>query len=386
MAGHKKFDDIRPYVDDEIPAAMARIADDAHFPQLSSFVFPEADVDDVRRKIRSIRSTGEFQSQVMSCMNARVIDRSISEFTYDGLENLSPDTRYLFVGNHRDIVLDSSLMQYVLYCNGHETSEITFGANLMQNRLMVDIGKSNKMFKVERPGGGIKEFYRASMHLSEYIRHTIADKRQSVWIAQRNGRTKDGMDLTDKGLVKMLGMSRGGRKSDSMAELHIAPVAISYEWEPCDLLKARELYECRRDGHYEKKPGEDVNSILTGILEPKGRVHLSFCRPLSRGELSEYDACPPGEFERAVAALIDRRIHRAYRLTPNNYIAHDLRYGKDEYAGRYTAGQKAEFTARLRGLERYGGASCMDALTDIFLGIYSNPVNPYPDETREPLH
>ena len=255
MNDERDYNDIRPYCDEEIPAAMQRIADSASFPLLASYVFPEADIAEVRERIKTIHTIEEFQSQVMFYMNAQVIKRTMTAFTYGGLEHLSRDTRYLFISNHRDIVLDSSLMQYVLYDNGFETSEITFGANLMQSQLIVDIGKSNKMFRVERPGTNMKEFYQASLHLSSYIRHAILQKRQSVWIAQRNGRTKDGKDLTDQGIVKMLGLSRGDDKVQSIAELHVAPVSISYEWEPCDILKTLELYEKRQMGRYIKKPG-----------------------------------------------------------------------------------------------------------------------------------
>ena len=383
----RTFDDIRPYRDDEIPAAMQRIAESTTFPLLASYVFPDQDIFSVRELVKSIRTIWEFQSRVMFYMNAQVIRRTMTDFTWGGLEHLSPDMRYLFIGNHRDIVLDSSLMQYVLFRNGHETSEITFGANLMQGQLIVDIGKANKMFRVERPGNNIREFYRASSYLSEYIRYTLRDKHQSVWIAQRNGRTKDGLDLTDQGVIKMLGMSRMDNKVEALDELHIVPVAISYEWEPCDLLKALELYEKKLMGRYVKKPGEDVNSILTGFAQPKGRVHLQFCEPLRHDELAAYDGCTQGDFHRAVARLIDLRIHRAYRLRPNNYIAHDLRYGRSRFANRYTLAQKEAFRQHMTQLCPYSENCEPEILTDLLLGIYSNPVDSVlNDEATQSIH
>ena len=375
MEGTKDFDDIRPYRDEEIPAAMRRIAESTSFPLLASYVFPDRDIASVREFVKSLRTIDEFQSQVMFHMNAQVIRRTMTSFTWGGLEHLSPGRRYLFIGNHRDIVLDSSLMQYVLYNNGHETSEITFGANLMQSPLIVDIGKANKMFRVERPGNSPREFYRASLRLSEYIRHTLLDKRQSVWMAQRNGRTKDGLDLTDQGVIKMLGLSRTDDKVEALDELCIVPVAISYEWEPCDILKALELYERKLTDRYVKKPGEDVNSILTGIVQPKGRVHLEFCPPLRQEELSAFGTLSSGDFNRAVSNLIDQRIHRAYRLTPNNYIAHDLKSGSEEYACRYTEGQKSAFMQRFDRLRQYEGDCDVELLSDIWLGIYAHPVD-----------
>ena len=145
------------------------------------------------------------------------------------------------MSNHRDIMLDASLLQNVLLAHGHDTSEITFGANLMQGELMIDLGKSNKMFRVER-GGNMKDFYLSSMHLSNYIRNAVTRLHHSVWIAQRNGRTKDGNDTTDQGIIKMFCMSHPQDKIEALEQLHIVPVTVSYEWEPCDVLKAIELY------------------------------------------------------------------------------------------------------------------------------------------------
>ena len=186
-----KFDDIRPYYQEEIPAAMKRIAECEVFPLLASFVYPDMSVDQVRERVSGFKTTLEFQKDTMSKVNEQIIRRSITNFSCDGLERLNPNKQYLYVSNHRDIMLDSSLLQYFLLKNGFDTTEITFGANLMMNPVVIDVGKANKMFKVERPSGNIKEFYKSSMHLSEYIRYVIKEKQQSVWIAQRNGRTKE---------------------------------------------------------------------------------------------------------------------------------------------------------------------------------------------------
>ena len=368
-----KFDDIRPYYEDEIPAAMKRIAASSSFPLLSSYVYPDEAVKDVRERVAGFKTVREFQQETMSLMNKRVIDLTISDFSCTGLERLSKDNSYLYVSNHRDIVLDSSLLQYFLNANGYDTTEITFGANLMMNQLVVDIGKSNKMFKVERPGGNIKEFYKGSKHLSEYIRYVIKEKKQSVWIAQRNGRTKDSNDSTDQGIIKMFCLSEPEDKIKALADLHIVPVSISYEWESCDILKALELYESQYT-KYTKKPGEDLNSILTGIIQYKGQVHIEICQPISKAELSSLDSLTKNEYHKAVASLIDSRIHTAYRLYPNNYIAHDIRYGNTRYQDMYTVEQRLAFEHHLSKLDKYDTCD-MEQLRDIFLGIYSNPVD-----------
>ena len=373
-----KFDDIRPYFQEEIPAAMQRIAASDGFPIIASYVFPDRSVKEVREEVRTIQTIEEFQTKVMKEFNAQVIERSISQFSFEGLGHIQHDVPYLYVSNHRDIVLDSSLLQYVLYLNGYPTTEITFGANLMSGPLIIDIGKSNKMFRVER-GGTPKEFYRCSLHLSEYIRHVICEKKQSVWIAQRNGRTKDGSDRTDQGIIKMFSVSDPTDKISSLDSLHIVPVSVSYEWESCDFLKAFELYMSRGQ-KYIKRPGEDITSILTGIMQEKGRVHFEVCPPIKRSELESLNSLTQNEYHQQVARIIDLRIRTHYRLWPNNYIAHDMLYGQTTYQSMYTEAEKQAFLERIAMLdsmaqkEQYA-VTDLDALHEIFLGIYANPIS-----------
>lgn len=373
MEKNPQFDDIRPYYEEEIPAAMQRIATNDVFPLLASFVYPGESIEKIRERVCAFTTTKEFQHDTMRRVNEQVIARSTTGATISGLDRLDPDKNYLFVSNHRDIMLDASLLQYFFVINGFETTEITFGANLMMNPVVIDVGKSNKMFRVERPGGDLKEFYRKSLHLSEYIRYTIKEKKQSVWIAQRNGRTKNGIDATDQGIIKMFCMSEPHNKIKALADLHIAPVAISYEWEPCDILKALELYESQYT-RYTKKPGEDLNSILTGIMQQKGRVHIELCQPISVAELSAFENQTNNEYHKSVAKLIDRRINTNYRLYPNNYIAHDLLYGNTKYRDMYTDEQYEAFQKRLSKLDKYDTCD-IDRLKEIYVGIYSNPVD-----------
>jgi len=368
-----KFDDIRPYNEAEFREAIQRIANSDVFPLLASFVYPEDTIESTREHIRAFTSIRQFQHDTMRRVNEQVIKRSITEFTCSGLEQLSPKRQYLFISNHRDIMMDASLLQYFLVINGFETTEITFGANLMMNPVVVDVGKSNKMFKVERPGGDTRDFYRASLHLSEYIRHTITEKHESVWIAQRNGRTKNGIDSTDQGIIKMFCMSESHDKIKALDDLNIVPIAVSYEWEPCDILKTLELYESQYT-RYTKKPGEDLNSILTGILQFKGRVHFELCKPLTLAELHHYESLTNNEYHREVARLIDQRIRTAYRLHPNNYIAHDLLYGNSKYRAMYTEQEYAMFVKRLSQLDQYDTCD-IDRLKELFISIYANPID-----------
>jgi hypothetical protein len=370
---HTLFDDLRPYIEAEIAPAMQRITESEYFPIMAQFIFPEKEVEEVRNTVRQIRTTHEFQTQIMYFFNKMVIERSATSLTIDGLDSLDPAKHYLFVSNHRDIMLDSSLFQNMLYDNGFQPTEITFGDNLMSSQLVIDIGKSNKMFKVIR-SSNMRDFYSNSLHLSKYIRHTIKEKKESIWIAQRGGRTKDGNDMTDQGIIKMFCMSDTDNPVRSADELNIVPVAISYQIESCDILKTREIYLSRNGVKYVKQKGEDLNSILTGIMQLKGNIYINVCEPIRRNELEAVEYNQPNEFYKTIATLIDQRIHKNYKLHNNNYIAHDLRSGKDTYSALYTLNEKTAFIKRTEEMLRQIEGE-KDVLLSIFLGIYANPVD-----------
>ncbi len=366
-----EFDDIRPYDDSQINAAMRRIAGDARFSAVISHLFPGQDPAGFCDALRGIDSVDEFQTKVMDRAVWAIVRNSTTGLTWGGLERLDPSKSYVFISNHRDILLDSALLQVVLKKHGRPTTEITFGSNLMQGQLVIDIGCSNKMFKVVR-GGSPREFHRNSLHLSRYIRHVITEKHESVWIAQRNGRTKNGIDATDQGLIKMLLMSRRSDPAASLAELNIVPVAISYQWEPCDGLKARETVLARR-GPYAKAPGEDLNSILQGIVQPKGNVHLQVCEPVSPQDILSMGDPAAGNLAAAAARLLDERIKEGYRLWDTNYAAADLLGGDSRYSGHYDRELMAAFTARMHSALS-GLDIPMEELRGQYLEIYANPV------------
>ncbi len=368
------FDDLRPYTDPEINQAMNRVADHPYILPLMSYLYSPALCQEKIAALRTIETVHDFQMQVMHSAINSIIEKTITKLTYHGLENLDPSMRYLFVSNHRDILLDSALLQVVLATNGFRTSEITFGSNLMQNDFVVDIGKSNKMFKVIR-GGNPYEFYRNSVHLSRYIRNTLCEKRESIWIAQRNGRTKDGNDSTDQGLIKMFSMSGGKDMVENLAELHIVPMAISYQYETCDRLKTRELY-LSRDRRYIKTPTEDFDSILSGVMEFKGNVHIEFCPPLDRETLSDLKHLEKNGFINAVAKTIDERIHLGYKLWDTNYIAHDMLYQTFDYTDHYTMEEYHAFAERMHERLQFFEGNEGELMT-IFLEMYAYPIKNY---------
>jgi len=369
-----KFDDIRPYIDAEIPAAMKRISESEYFPAIAKYIFPEKELSEVQEMLCRYTCIDDFQFKAMYAFNGQMMKRSVNEFTYSGFERLDPAKSYLFVSNHRDIVLDSLLLQYALHLEGFPTTEITFGSNLMSSQLIVDIGRSNKMFKVMR-GENPRDFYKTSLHLSEYIRSSITQRGKSIWIAQRNGRTKDGNDATDRGILKMFCMSGGKDIAQSLCELNIVPIAISYEWEPCDFFKTREVYLSRNGTKYIKEKNEDLISILTGVMQPKGNIHISICEPLRREEL-----LPPengkssNDFYKTAVNLLDKRIYKNYKLHATNYIAHDIRSGTHTFAAHYTPDEKEKFVQRFQqDLKQIEGEK--GVIKSIFLGIYANPVD-----------
>ena len=366
------FDDIRSYNESEIPVAMQRISEAKELSVIMNNMFPGTEIELLRARIRNIKTTKQFQTELVVEMVDHILQGSSTGFDTTGLENIDKNKPCLFISNHRDIVLDAMLLQYALIKAGLETSHIAFGDNLLMSPLINDFWKVNKMFQMGR-GGHPKAFYNSLLHTSEYIRYLLLEKGESVWIAQRNGRTKNGLDVTDPALVKMLGLGWHNRGLSALAEMNIMPVSVSYEWESCDKLKTIELCISRHQ-KYEKKAGEDLNSILTGIKQPKGRIHFHICPVVTEADLESLNDCAAGLFYKRVAGLIDRRIYSAYKFFPNNFIAHDLRSGTETYVSRYTTEQKAQFLHYMEWMYAHPELD-REEMKSIFLGIYANPID-----------
>lgn len=366
------IDDLRPYTDAEIPAAMRRMAADPTLSDMVGFAFPGVEVDEIRGKLLEVESADQFQSVFVQPMLENIVRKSSSGFTMGGVENIAKgEEGHLFVSDHRDIVLDGALLQLVLIYSGFPTSEITFGSNLISSPFVEDFGRSNKMYKIIRGGAG-RDLVRNSRILSDHIHEVVADGR-SIWISQRDGRTKDGNDKTDQGLVKMLTMGGGDDPVESLVKLHIVPFAISYEYESCDAMKAREIYLKRR-GNYTKAPGEDLRSIINGVKQEKGAIHIQICPPILPEEIEAFAGQEGNEMLRGIASLIDGRIYEAYKLFPTNYIAYDIKKGVNVYENEeYTAEQREKFTEYLKDkVADIDGTE--DELYDILLDIYAYPV------------
>ncbi|HEX8515958.1 MAG TPA: glycerol acyltransferase [Bacteroidia bacterium] len=366
------YEDIRPYYDHEAGAVMQRIKHDPLFMQLARYIWPGMTEAEAFAKADKVNDNMTFQLEFMHQAIRVIVERSSTGLTCNGFEHLDPNEAYLYIANHRDILLDSAILQILLVEHGFKTSEITFGNNLMQGGFIDEFGKLNRMFKVLREGNS-RELYEISQKLSAYIRHTITEKKVSVWIAQRNGRTKDGNDLTQTGLIKMLNLSGTKSFSENIKALKIVPLSVSYEYEPCDDLKVQELYLSSLHSKYVKAPGEDIKSIITGIQQPKGRIHMSVGKPI----ISEADQLEkiPNENERfkQLVNMIDEQIYSNYKLWPVNYIAADIAAESDENSPRYTPEEKENFIGYIRQkVSRLKGDE--ETLFNMFITMYANPV------------
>ena len=367
------FEDIRPYYDHEAHGVMQQLKQDPLFMQLVKYFWPEMTQEEAFAKAEKVHSNMDFQLEFMHQAIRTIVARSAAGLSCNGFQHLDPGSAYLYIANHRDILLDSAILQILLVEHGFKTSEITFGNNLMQGGFITEFGRLNRMFTVLREGNS-RELYEISQKLSAYIRHTVTEKNVSVWIAQRNGRTKDGSDMTQTGLIKMLNLSGKGSFTENIGQLRIVPLAISYEYEPCDDLKVQELYLSSLHSKYVKAPGEDLNSIITGIVQPKGRIHMEVGKPLTGDAIAALEKIPnENEKIKQLVALIDEQLYGNYKLWPVNYIACDLLQESSEHSANYTAAEKEDFiryirekTGRLKGDEQ--------TLYNLFVKMYANPL------------
>ncbi|WP_136246848.1 1-acyl-sn-glycerol-3-phosphate acyltransferase [Halomonas borealis] len=371
---HDPWAEIRPYHDGEVAEALERLARDPELldaltrfrlprlakwmPRLSRTIASAA----VRREVRDVTTIRGFQDRIAAYMQ-RMLRNSTTDFRVDGLEQLEPDTAYLFIGNHRDISLDPAFVNYALYLANRNTVRIAIGDNLLQKPYVTDLMRLNKSFIVPRSARGKRAMLAAYQKLSAYIRHSITVDNHSIWMAQREGRAKDGIDGTDPAILKMLTMARRGEDrsadiGDAIAELRVVPVSISYEYDPCDVQKARELHAVHTSGAYDKSEFEDIRSIVAGITGQKGRVHLRFGTPLT----ADFNS------PETVASEIDRQVLGGYHLFPSHYLALEALGDAPELLdlSEVTDADRAHFQARLTAVP--------SELRDWWLAQYANPV------------
>ena len=367
--------DITPYTDEEAVEALSKLADHPAVPGVSKAIFPDKEPGFLRQVLKSVKSIDEFQILVMNKAIEWVLSTSAHNFSYDGIANIKKiDGKFLAMSNHRDIILDPAITQVVLFRNHIPMTEICVGDNLIKQSKTVEyLLRSNRMIRVIR-GISARELYLSSQVLSKYIRQTITSGKSSIWLAQRQGRTKDGIDTTEQGLLKMLDMSGTKSFAENFAELNIIPLSISYEYEPCDIRKAREILISRTQ-KYVKTKTEDLHSIVMGIRQQKGDVHLNFGLPITPDEIELASHCDKNDRYQAIRHAVDKRIIAGYQLWKTNYIAYDLVNRCYKYAELYTPEDVEKFTDytehKLDKVERRLNRA---DLRDIFLRIYANPV------------
>ena len=338
----KPFDAIRPFEPEELPEVFERLLGNAQFAQVVAYVFKDVPFDMLAQKMRACKTNLEFQVAFCYPFIKGLLQKASLGCDMN-VDAIDMEKRYTFVSNHRDIVLDSALLDVLLVDAGCKTTcEIAIGDNLLSLPWVKDLVRINKSFIVER-SVSLRQMLLSSKRLSDYMHLVIAQKHDNVWIAQREGRAKDSNDRTQESIVKMMVMGGEGSLVERLKGLHIVPLAISYEYDPCDFLKAQEFQLKRDIADWKKGPMDDVVSMQTGIMGYKGHIHYD-AAPCIDAWLDTLDPdMPKADFFKAVATHIDEEVFRRYRLYPSNYVALDELEGITAHADRYTAEQKAQF-------------------------------------------
>lgn len=376
----QQFDDIRPYRDEEVRPTINRLLNDKEFISVvARFRFPTYPAwvlkllcplvrHYVGKQSKDVQTVHDLQLLVERYV-ARMLRETTLGLTVSGDELLDKNHSYLFISNHRDIAVDPGLVSWMLHHKGHHTLQIAIGDNLLTKSYVSDLMRLNKSFIVKRSATKPREKLKAAKHLSSYIHHAIVEEEANVWIAQREGRAKDGVDRTNSAVIGMLALSKpkGLELADYIRQLNIVPVSISYERDPCDIAKAAELYAHKVDGEYEKEEHEDAASIAKGITGFKGRVHIAFGEPL-RGNYQNTDE---------IVAELDKKIVQNYVLQPSNCIAYQEVHGQLP-EGTVVTHQKlpfkeGDFVTEMRQFHKHL-AECDESYRDILLNMYANPI------------
>lgn len=366
-----KFDEIRPFYDAEVNAALQSVAKHPMMKALMSFTFPDQDEEFWLDQFKDIHTIKDFQSQFISQTVRQILKRSSEGLTTSGFEDLDKNTAYLFISNHRDIVLDTSLLNLALFDQGLIMTSSAIGDNLVNKSFINVLAKLNRNFLVQR-GLSMREQLSSSKILSEYISTLLKEENRSVWMAQREGRTKDGNDATQQGVLKMLAMAAGDLSlSEFFKNLKLVPLSISYEYDPTDILKMPQIMAKSRNEVYVKEDNEDFNTMLSGVLGQKRHIHLHAGKVIDV-ELDNIEAENDNKNKQlqAIAQIIDQSILQNYKLWPTNFIAYDLLYATKRYAEQYTDAEKQLFERRLEMRIDVSDK----ALKESFLAMYANPV------------
>lgn len=372
------FSDIAPYDDSEFHSKMENLVKEPGFLHAVNFTMPPSDVPALIDELLKIKTKDDFQQQVMFPFLEMLAKTTTSGITLGGVKYLNPSMSYTFITNHRDIVLDASFLNLAFLRKGFPTSEVAIGNNLLIFDWINDLVRLNKSFIVKR-NTGLREGLEAAKKLSAYIHYCILEKRESVWIAQREGRAKDSSDHTQESLIKMLSIAGQGQFVDKLKEINLMPVSISYEFDPNDYLKVREFLLKRRDPDFKKSQRDDLFSMETGLLQFKGKVHFQLT-PRINSKLDQIgDFTDNNKAAKHVGCLIDQAIHRSYEIFEINYIAFDILHQTDRFARKYTPEKKEEILAYFnKQLDKVDLTDITteerDYMWEMMLTMYANPL------------
>jgi acyltransferase family protein len=378
MSTLSEFDPIRPFEPEELPEVFERLLNNEQFRKVIAFIMPEMSFDVFATRMRECKTGLEFQHTFCYGFLEKLLSKASKSCDID-ISAIGNQGRFTFISNHRDIVLDSAFLDKLLIDAGFTTTcEIAIGDNLLSLPWIKDLVRVNKSFIVER-NLPMRQMLAASRRLSEYMHYAVNVKHENVWIAQREGRAKDSDDRTQEAVLKMMAMGGTGSAVERLIQLHIVPLTISYEFDPCDYLKAQE-FQLKRDVQgWKKSPQDDLVSMQTGIFGYKGRIHYQ-CAPCLDNYLTQLDpALPKTELYASVAAFIDRQIHRNYRLYPCNYVALDLLRGSTAYRSAYTDVDQTAFEQYISGQLAKIELENKDEsyLRECLLTMYANPAINY---------
>lgn len=367
------FDDIRPFNDSDVDEALRVLLEDEKFQQILLSVFKDPKkIEQVKLVLANIHSIKDLQLNfVYQLIEDLILKPTTNGLTYSGLEKLDKNVSYLFLSNHRDILLDAALMNYLIVHEGMNTTENAIGNNLLIEKWIEYAVKLNRSFVVHR-NLPARDLLITSNKLSEYIRHDITTQNTSVWIAQREGRTKDGNDKTQLALLKMLNLSNENSISEGFSELRIVPLSISYEIEPCGVSKVAELYK-RQTETFEKTQDDDLRSMGEGLVRQKGRIHFGFGEVITNlSDLCISEESNANQIEK-LADSIDKQIYANFKLWPNNYIAEDLLNNTKSNSELYTTEEYTKFCSMLdEAVSSIPGDA--DTIRTMFLQMYANPI------------
>ncbi|MCB0405576.1 MAG: 1-acyl-sn-glycerol-3-phosphate acyltransferase [Bdellovibrionales bacterium] len=365
--------EIAPYEGKEYLQVLNHLMKSDRLPAIVAGFFPNTSLDELLKMGEAVQNVGDFHRTIIAIAIKSLLNRTTDGLEVSGLESISGERRHVYVSNHRDIIADSALLSFALMNAGHRTLKICLGDNLLFNDFTKYVLKINKGVIVKRDLAQ-KELLRWSHVLSRYIHDEIRSGEDSIWIAQREGRTKNGVDKTQAGVLKMLALEGEGEWVGRLAALHIRPVAVSYEYEPCGPLKVREQLHRARSGEYEKAPDEDAQSVSVGLLGPKGRIHISVGEELGTPVWDQVH-CEEAKSEqlKSLCGILDTHIHRLYHLFPSNYVAFDVLAGTPRMADHYDLAYKEAFLDRMRGELALLGPDA-EAAVPFYLRMYAAPV------------